>query len=130
MDIFSIFFHMKVCCVFSLESPHQGDSSEYKQHAIIDSEKKITLNYPKYNNVCSYGIFSYGLRNEFEKAMVKEPLVFQPLKFYCILRSKRKHALFACPYFMYLLLLRSEILHDLRYTNVVYIIKLLTETLD
>ena len=23
MDIFSIFFNMKVCCVFSLESPHR-----------------------------------------------------------------------------------------------------------
>ena len=25
-DIFSIVFNMKVYCVFSLESPHQGDS--------------------------------------------------------------------------------------------------------
>ena len=24
MDIFSIFFNMKVCCVFSLESPHMA----------------------------------------------------------------------------------------------------------
>ena len=23
MDIFSVFFNMKVCCVFSLESPHR-----------------------------------------------------------------------------------------------------------
>ena len=29
MDIFSIFFNMKVCRMFSLESPHQGDSNEY-----------------------------------------------------------------------------------------------------
>ena len=27
--IFSIFFNMKVCCVFSLESPHRGGSNEY-----------------------------------------------------------------------------------------------------
>ena len=27
---FSIFFNMKVCCVFSLESPHRGYSNEYK----------------------------------------------------------------------------------------------------
>ena len=26
--IFSIFFNMKACCVFSLESPHRGDSNE------------------------------------------------------------------------------------------------------
>ena len=26
---FSSFFNMKVCCVYSLESPHRGDSNEY-----------------------------------------------------------------------------------------------------
>ena len=29
------------------------------------------------------GFFSKGLKNEFEKAMVNEPSVFEPLKFYC-----------------------------------------------
>ena len=53
-------------------------------HTIINIRKKITLNYPKYNNVCSYGIFSLGLKNEFEKAVVNEPSVFELLKFYCI----------------------------------------------
>ena len=43
---FSIFFNMNVCCVFSLELPHRGDSNEYTQHAIINIKKKITLNYP------------------------------------------------------------------------------------
>ena len=47
---------MKICCVFSLESPDRGDSNEYTQHTIINMKKKITPNYPKYNNVCSYGI--------------------------------------------------------------------------
>ena len=42
--------------MFSLESPHGGDSNEYIQHTIINM-KKITLNYPRYNNVCSCGIF-------------------------------------------------------------------------
>ena len=46
-------------------------------------KKKITLNYPKYS-VCSYGMFFLGLKNEFEIAMVNEPSVFEPLKFYCI----------------------------------------------
>ena len=59
--------------MFSLESPHQGDSNEYTHHSIINIKKKITLNYPKYNNVCSYGIFSKGLKNEFETAVVNEP---------------------------------------------------------
>ena len=46
MDILSAFFNMKVCCVFSLESPHRGDSNEYTQHTIINIKRKITLNYP------------------------------------------------------------------------------------
>ena len=30
------------------------------------------------------GFCSKGLKNEFETAVVNEPLVFEPLKFYCI----------------------------------------------
>ena len=41
--VFSIFFNMKVCCVFSLESPHRGDSNEYTQYTIFNIKKKITL---------------------------------------------------------------------------------------
>ena len=55
---FSIFFNiMKVFSVFSLELPHRGDSNQYTQHTIMDIKKKIVRNYPKYKNVCSYGIF-------------------------------------------------------------------------
>ena len=46
-DIFSIFFNMKVFCVFSLQSPHQGDSNKYTQYTIFNAENKITLNYLK-----------------------------------------------------------------------------------
>ena len=47
MDIFSIFFNLKVYCVFSLESPHRGDSNENTQHTIFNRKKKISLNYHK-----------------------------------------------------------------------------------
>ena len=47
MDIFSPFFNKKVCCVFSLESPHPGDSNENTQYTIFNIEKKITPCYPK-----------------------------------------------------------------------------------
>ena len=80
---------MNACCVFSLISPHRGDSNEYTQHAIINIKKKITLNYP--NNVCSYGIFPLGLKNEFEKAVVNEPSVFEPLTFCYIFTRTPKH---------------------------------------
>ena len=43
----------------------------------------LTLIYPKYNNVCNYRISALGLKNKFEIAVVIEPLVFEPLKFYC-----------------------------------------------
>ena len=77
---FSIFFNMKVYYVFSLELPHQGDSNEYTQHTIINmkKKKKITLNY---SNVCSIGIFSLVLKNDFEIGVVNEPSLFEPLKF-------------------------------------------------
>ena len=70
--------------MFSLESPHRGDSNEYTQQTIISIKKKITRNYPKYNNDCSYGIFliCYGLKNEFEIVVVSEPSEFEPLKFH------------------------------------------------
>ena len=47
MDIFLISFNMKVCCVFTLESPHRGDSNEYTQYTIFSMNLKNFLNYPK-----------------------------------------------------------------------------------
>ena len=38
---------MKVCCMFSLESPRRGDSNEYAQYTNFNIKKNITLNYPK-----------------------------------------------------------------------------------
>ena len=35
-DIYSIFSDMKVYCVFSLESPHQGSSNENTQYTIFN----------------------------------------------------------------------------------------------
>ena len=86
MDIFSIFFNLKVYCVFSLESPrfewpHRGDSNVYTQYTIFNIKKKITLNYP---NSAAMGFFSRGLKNEFKTAMVNKPSVFESLKIYCI----------------------------------------------
>ena len=46
----------------------------------FNMKKKNTLNHPK---SAAMGFFSKGLKNEFERAMVKEPSVFEPLKIYC-----------------------------------------------
>ena len=71
---------MKVCCVFSLESPRRGDSNEVTQHTIFNIMKKITLNYVK---SATMGFFSKELKNEFETAVVNEPSMFEPMKICC-----------------------------------------------
>ena len=71
---------MKVYCVFTLESPHRGDSNENNEYTIYQYEKE---KHPKLSQICSYGIFFKGLKNVFERAMVSEASVFEPLKFYC-----------------------------------------------
>ena len=71
---------MKVYCVFSLKSPQRGDSNDNIQNTISQYEK----NHPILSQICNCGICSKGLKNEFETAVVNEPSVFEPLKFYCM----------------------------------------------
>ena len=66
--------------MFSLESPHRGDSNDYTHYTILKIKKEITVIYPR---SAAMG-FSKGLKNEFETAVVNEPPVFEPLKAYCI----------------------------------------------
>ena len=67
--------------MFLLESPHRHTiyHTIATQYTIFNMNKKNTLNYPR--------LFSKGLNNEFETAVVKEPSVFEPLKFYCIVKN-------------------------------------------
>ena len=53
-DILSIFLNMKVCCVFSLESPHRGDSNVYTQYTIFIIKTNIT---PDYSKSAAVGFF-------------------------------------------------------------------------
>ena len=78
---FRFSFNMKVCWLFSLESPHCGNSNKNTQYTIFNLKKE---NHPKVSLICSHVIFSKGLKNEFETAVVNEPLVSEPVKFYCI----------------------------------------------
>ena len=61
--------------MFTLESPHRGDSNEYKQFTIFPYERE---KHPKLSEICSYGIFSKGPEHEFETAVVNEPSVVEP----------------------------------------------------
>ena len=42
----------------------------------------IKENQPKLSQICSYLIFSKGLKDEFETAVVNEQSVFEPMKIY------------------------------------------------
>ena len=66
--------------MFSLESPHRGDSNEYTQYTIFNIKKE---NRAKLSQICSFGIFSEGLKHQVQTSMVNEPSVFEPFKFYC-----------------------------------------------
>ena len=75
---FRFFSHEGILCV---ESPHGSDSNVYIQYTIFIIKKKII---PDYSKSAAMGFFPYGLQNEFETAVVNEPPVFEPLKFYCL----------------------------------------------
>ena len=49
-------------------------------------EKKNTLNYPK---LAAMGFFPKGFKKEFERTMVNEPTVLEPLKVYCMFSDRR-----------------------------------------
>ena len=70
--------------MFSLESPHRGESNEYTQYTIFNIKQKqqLSLNCPK---SAAMGFFSKGLKNNLETAMVNERSVFEPLNIYCIM---------------------------------------------
>ena len=87
-NISSIFFNIKVYYVFSLESPHRGNSNEYTQYTIYNMEK---VKHPKLSQICSCGILCQVTQEEFETAVVNEPSVFEPLKFYCISMTMSSH---------------------------------------
>ena len=58
-NIFLIFYNMKVYYLFSLESPHRGDSNKYTQYTIFNTKKE---NHPKLSEICNYGIFQRDSR--------------------------------------------------------------------
>ena len=61
---------MKAYCVFSLESPHRGNSNENTQYTIFNIKKKINLNYPK----SAATEFSQGLKNKLENSRGKQAI--------------------------------------------------------
>ena len=57
--------------MFSLESPHRGDSNEYTQYTIFNINKNYTLNYP-YS--AAMGFFSQGTEGRVRKSRGKRAI--------------------------------------------------------
>ena len=99
MDNFSIFFNMEVCCVFSLESPHQGDSNKYIQYTNFNIKKKIIQNYPR---SAAMGFCAKGLKNELETVVKRaislratEVLLYMRITNYLRTRAPLSGAIYA-----------------------------------
>ena len=54
------------------------------KYTIFNIQKE---NHLKLSQICSHWLFSQKLKKVFETAVVNEPPVFEPLKFYCIFYS-------------------------------------------
>ena len=86
LRIFFLFYHGIVCCVYSLELPHQGDSNEYTQHTIIVWKiKKISLNYRCLLPELVPWLTLSGSNHPCFEQFSMVPKMFEPLKFDCIL---------------------------------------------
>ena len=72
-NIFSISFNLKVHCMFSLESPHRGDSNEYTQYTIFNIKKEKSHSFIPNLQLWD---FSKGLKNEFKITAVNDPSMF------------------------------------------------------
>ena len=63
--MFSIFFNMNDCSVFSLELPHRGDSNKFTQYTIFNVKRHLTK---LFLNLQLWEFFK-GLKNESETAV-------------------------------------------------------------
>ena len=60
--------------MFSLETPHQGDSNEYKQYTVISIKRKITRNYPKSIMSAAVGFFLLGTQERVRNSCGKQSI--------------------------------------------------------
>ena len=66
--------------MFSLESPHRGNSNEFTQYTIFNMKTKNTLNYPKF---AAMGFFQ-GTQERVRNSHGKRDISVRAIKFYCI----------------------------------------------
>ena len=83
-DYVFLFYHGIVCCVYSLESPHRGDSNEYTQHTIIVYKiEKISLNYRYLLPELVPWLTLSGSNYPCLERISMVPKMFEPLRFDC-----------------------------------------------
>ena len=68
--------------MFSLESPHQGDSNKYTQETIFIIKKQITNLKVNPNTIMSAAIGFFVRDSRTSSKLVNESSVFNPFKFY------------------------------------------------
>ena len=79
------FYYEIVCCVYSLESPHWGNSNEYTQHTIILLKiENISINYSHLLPDLAPWLNLTGLNYLSLEQISVVPKMFEPLKFDCI----------------------------------------------
>ena len=75
-------------CVYSLESPHRGDSNEYTQHTIIVQKiEKISLDYRHLLPYLAPSVTLSGSNYPCLEQISMAPNMFEPLKFDCIMHK-------------------------------------------
>ena len=85
MEIF-LFYYEIVCCVYSLELPHRGNSNEYTQHTIILLKiENISINYRHLLPDLALWLNLIGSNYPSLQQISVVPKMFKPLKFNCIM---------------------------------------------
>ena len=106
-DIFSVFLNMKVCCVFSLESPHRGDSNEYTQHTTFKIKKE---NHPKLSQICNYGILLLWSQEQVQNSRGKRAISVRAIEILLYLYCQL-HCLCSWVVYAFTLILLPIIIH-------------------
>ena len=65
------FLNMEVCCVFALESPHCGDSNEYRQYTIVNIKEENHSQLLQIYECLQLWDFSLGLKKKVRKSSGK-----------------------------------------------------------
>ena len=82
-----LFYYVIICCVYSLEWPHRGDSTEYTQHTIILlKSENISIIYRRLPPDLAPWLNLIGLNYPSLEQISSVPKMFKPLKFDCMFK--------------------------------------------